>query len=80
MKQSLSKLLLTLWTPDPIILPKGKGYGHPPDAIIALPGWLSDEDVKYFTTKFDKKALLKESTITKVLICNAPLFLVTLYI
>ncbi|KAH9765921.1 AB hydrolase-1 domain-containing protein [Citrus sinensis] len=28
----------TLWTPDPIILPKGKGYGHPPDAIIALPG------------------------------------------
>ncbi|GAY35848.1 hypothetical protein CUMW_018920 [Citrus unshiu] len=36
---------LTLWTPDPIILPKGKGYGHPPDAIIALPGWLSDEDI-----------------------------------
>ncbi|GAY35849.1 hypothetical protein CUMW_018920 [Citrus unshiu] len=42
-----------------------KGYGHPPDAIIALPGWLSDEDIKYFTTKFDKNALLKESTITK---------------
>ncbi|KAH9683560.1 AB hydrolase-1 domain-containing protein [Citrus sinensis] len=32
------KEFLTLWTPDPIILPKGKGYGQPPDAIIALPG------------------------------------------
>lgn len=54
--ETVIKEFLTFRTPGPIILPKGKGFGHPPDAPIALPSWLSEEDVKYFTAKFDKKS------------------------
>ncbi|XP_052290669.1 uncharacterized protein LOC102631302 isoform X2 [Citrus sinensis] len=53
--ETVIKEFLTFRTPGPIILPKGKGFGHPPDAPMALPSWLSEEDVKHFTAKFDKK-------------------------
>lgn len=48
------KGFLTYRIPGPIYLPKGKGFGHLPDTPIALPSWLSEEDVKYYTTKFEK--------------------------
>ncbi|XP_061994053.1 uncharacterized protein LOC133711991 [Rosa rugosa] len=46
---------LTLRHPGPLFLPKGKGFGHPPDAPIALPSWLSEDDVNYYVSKFEKK-------------------------
>ncbi|XP_031268438.1 uncharacterized protein LOC116126896 [Pistacia vera] len=48
------KGFLTYRIPGPIYLPKGKGFGHLPDTPIVLPPWLSEEDVKYYTTKFEK--------------------------
>ncbi|KAH9765918.1 AB hydrolase-1 domain-containing protein [Citrus sinensis] len=53
--ETIIKEFFTFWTPGLIILPKGKRFGHPPDVPIALPSWFSEEDVKYFTTNFDKK-------------------------
>ncbi|KAH9765916.1 AB hydrolase-1 domain-containing protein [Citrus sinensis] len=53
--ETVIKEFFTFWTRDRIFLPKGKGFGRPPNTPIALPSWLSEEDVKYFTTKFDKK-------------------------
>ncbi|KAK9933826.1 hypothetical protein M0R45_021001 [Rubus argutus] len=49
------KELLTLRHPGPLFLPKGKGFGHPADAPIALPSWLSEDDVNYYVSKFEKK-------------------------
>jgi pimeloyl-ACP methyl ester carboxylesterase len=49
------KEFLTLRHPGPLFLPKGKGFGHPADAPIALPSWLSEDDVNYYVSKFEKK-------------------------
>ncbi|XP_031277212.1 uncharacterized protein LOC116135640 [Pistacia vera] len=46
---------LTYRTPGPLYLPKGKGFERPSDAEIILPSWLSEDDVKYYTDKFEKK-------------------------
>ncbi|KAM5568919.1 epoxide hydrolase A [Rosa sericea] len=46
---------LTLRHPGPLFLPKGKLFGHPPDAPITLPSWLSEDDVNYYVSKFEKK-------------------------
>ncbi|KAJ4722137.1 Epoxide hydrolase-2 [Melia azedarach] len=53
--EKVLKEILTYRTPGPLILPKGKGFGHPPDFQITLPSWLSEEDIKYYTSKFEKK-------------------------
>ncbi|PRQ39268.1 putative soluble epoxide hydrolase [Rosa chinensis] len=47
--------LLTFRHPGPLFLPKGKLFGHPPDAPIPLPSWLSEDDVNYYVSKFEKK-------------------------
>lgn len=52
--ETVIKEFLTIRTPGPIILPKGKGFGHSPDAQITLPSWVSEQDVKYYAAKFDK--------------------------
>ncbi|KAL5538204.1 hypothetical protein UlMin_044810 [Ulmus minor] len=49
------KEFLTYKNPNPLILPKGKGFGHPSDSPIVLPSWLSQEDVKFYTTKYENK-------------------------
>ncbi|KAL6188554.1 hypothetical protein ACLB2K_039946 [Fragaria x ananassa] len=49
------KDLLTYRHPGPLFLPKGKGFGHPPDAPIPLPSWLSEDDVNYYVSFFEKK-------------------------
>ncbi|CAI0467288.1 unnamed protein product [Linum tenue] len=41
-------------TPAPLYMPKGKPFGHSQDAQIALPPWLSEEDLKHYTDKFEK--------------------------
>ncbi|KAH9683564.1 AB hydrolase-1 domain-containing protein [Citrus sinensis] len=52
--ETVLKEFLTYRNPGPLFLPKGKGFGHPPDAQIALPSWLSEEDVKYYASKYEK--------------------------
>ncbi|KAK3016339.1 hypothetical protein RJ639_005723 [Escallonia herrerae] len=48
------KKFLTFRTPGPLYFPKGKGFGDSPDTPIVLPSWLSQQDVDYFTSKFEK--------------------------
>lgn len=48
------KELLTYRIPKPLMLPKGKGFGHPLDTPIPLPPWLTQQDLDYYTSKFDK--------------------------
>ncbi|EXC03945.1 Epoxide hydrolase 2 [Morus notabilis] len=45
---------LTYRHPGPLFLPKGKGFERPVDVPISLPDWLSEEDLKYYVSKFEK--------------------------
>ncbi|KAJ6852741.1 uncharacterized protein M6B38_253165 [Iris pallida] len=53
-----TKLLITKFLtyskPAPLIVHKGKSFGGSPDTQITLPPWLSEEDINYFASKFDK--------------------------
>ncbi|KAK4773170.1 hypothetical protein SAY87_028189 [Trapa incisa] len=46
--------LLTYRNPGPLILPKGTLFGHPKDTRIELPAWLTEEDINYYTSKYEK--------------------------
>ncbi|KAL7251191.1 hypothetical protein ACSBR1_013092 [Camellia fascicularis] len=50
------KKFLTYRDPTPFFFPKGKGFGDGdlPDTPIILPSWLSEEDVDYYASKFEK--------------------------
>ena len=49
------KHFLTYHDPSPLLLPKGKkAFGDDPDTPIALPSWLSEEEVHYYTSKYKK--------------------------
>ncbi|KAK4256607.1 hypothetical protein QN277_006310 [Acacia crassicarpa] len=48
------KEFLTYRNPGPLYLPKGKEFGHPLDAPIVLPSWLSEEECNYYATKYGK--------------------------
>ncbi|XP_078148851.1 epoxide hydrolase 2-like [Carex rostrata] len=50
----LIKKFLTYRKPKALILPKDKGFGGSMHTIIDLPSWLSEEDVAYYATNFDK--------------------------
>ncbi|XP_044498162.1 epoxide hydrolase A-like [Mangifera indica] len=52
--ETVVKEFFTYRTPGPLFLPTGKGFGHPPNAEIVLPSWLSEDDVKNYTSKFEK--------------------------
>jgi len=45
---------LTYRNPGPILLPKGHIFGDNPDAPIPLPSWLSEEDIAYYTSKYEQ--------------------------
>ncbi|XP_059647731.1 uncharacterized protein LOC132294022 isoform X2 [Cornus florida] len=45
---------LTYRNPGPLYIPKGKGFGGSSDGPIVLPSWLSEEDVDYYATKYEK--------------------------
>lgn len=45
---------LTYRTPGPLFFPKGKGFGDSPDTPVVLPPWLTEEDVEYNVSKFEK--------------------------
>ncbi|KAJ3676128.1 hypothetical protein LUZ60_003540 [Juncus effusus] len=48
----LMKKFLTYHDPNPVIVPKNKGFSTPPEKELVLPSWLSEEDIDYFTNKF----------------------------
>ncbi|XP_072984271.1 epoxide hydrolase 1-like [Typha latifolia] len=50
----LLKKFLTYRKPKAIIVPKEKGFGGSLDTVISLPSWLSEEDISYFASKFEK--------------------------
>lgn len=52
-KKVLTKFL-THRDPDPFYFPKDKPFGDIHDTPIILPSWLSEEDVEYYTKKFDQ--------------------------
>jgi hypothetical protein len=49
------KNILTTRQTGPPILPKGEfGIGFNPDTFDALPSWLTEDDLAYFASKFEK--------------------------
>ncbi|KAJ9699644.1 hypothetical protein PVL29_005487 [Vitis rotundifolia] len=48
------KHFLTYRNPAPLLLPKGNAFGDDPATPIVLPSWLSEEEVHYYTTKYQK--------------------------
>ncbi|KAI4349680.1 hypothetical protein L6164_010240 [Bauhinia variegata] len=49
------KKFLASRDPRPPCVPKEIGFGGKPGTHVALPSWLSEEDVNYYATKFDQK-------------------------
>ncbi|XP_020593143.1 uncharacterized protein LOC110033488 [Phalaenopsis equestris] len=45
---------LTYHDPAPILIPKDRGFGGSPNQEIILPSWLSEDDINYFASKFNK--------------------------
>jgi len=52
-EERVLKEFLTYHSPAPLYLPKDKGFG-PKDETIVLPSWLTEEDVKFYSSKFQK--------------------------
>ncbi|XP_050218090.1 uncharacterized protein LOC126668904 [Mercurialis annua] len=48
------KEFLSYRNPGPLFLPKGKAFSRPDGTSPVLPSWFSEEDIHYYTTKFDK--------------------------
>ncbi|KAI9084792.1 hypothetical protein K1719_033198 [Acacia pycnantha] len=51
--QQVLKHILTTRNAGPPIIPK-EGLGHNANATQALPSWLSEEDLRFYASKFDK--------------------------
>ncbi|KAK9292293.1 hypothetical protein L1049_020257 [Liquidambar formosana] len=49
------KKILTDLKPGPPCLPKGNAFGICPSTSITLPTWFSEEDLDYYTSKYDQK-------------------------
>jgi pimeloyl-ACP methyl ester carboxylesterase len=53
--EKIIKEFYTYRDPGPLYMPRGKGFnGRPLDTHITLPPWLSQEDINYYTTKYEK--------------------------
>ncbi|KAG5559879.1 hypothetical protein RHGRI_003239 [Rhododendron griersonianum] len=52
--REVEKKFLTYRDPGTFYFPKGKGFESFPDTPDILPSWLSEEDVDYYTSKFEK--------------------------
>nr|XP_043635691.1 epoxide hydrolase A-like [Erigeron canadensis] len=48
------KKFLTSRNPGLLCVPKEVGFGGKPNAKITLPSWLTEDDVNYFATKFER--------------------------
>ncbi|GAV66973.1 Abhydrolase_6 domain-containing protein [Cephalotus follicularis] len=52
--KELMKILLTSFSPHPLLIPKETGIrGFP--LVSRLPSWLSEEDINYYSCKFNQK-------------------------
>lgn len=49
----IMKFILSYRIPGPLIMPKGKLF-DPSTQQVALPSWISEEDINYYTSKFRK--------------------------
>ncbi|KAK8633611.1 hypothetical protein V6N13_014455 [Hibiscus sabdariffa] len=49
------KRIISSRKPGPPCLPKDNAFGIEPDTPIALPPWFSEEDLSYYTNKFNQK-------------------------
>ncbi|KAL4379599.1 hypothetical protein GQ457_02G036500 [Hibiscus cannabinus] len=49
------KRIISSRKPGPPCLPKDNAFGIEPDTPIALPPWFSEQDLSYYTNKFNKK-------------------------
>ena len=49
------KNILTSRKPGPLNLPKGREFKTEAESAVALPSWLSEEDLNYYATKFEQK-------------------------
>ncbi|XP_019058451.1 PREDICTED: bifunctional epoxide hydrolase 2-like isoform X2 [Tarenaya hassleriana] len=52
--ERVMRRFLTYRTPWPFMIPKDKSFWGPLDSPIPLPSWLSEEDVQYYVSKFEK--------------------------
>ncbi|KAF3620264.1 hypothetical protein FXO38_30096 [Capsicum annuum] len=52
--KAILKKFLTYRDPAPFYFPKGKGLDAIPDAPAALSSWLSEEELDYYASKFEK--------------------------
>ncbi|KAI3942412.1 hypothetical protein MKX01_009665 [Papaver californicum] len=50
--EKVLRKILTLRSPAPLMIPKDEGF--PTDVPNTLPSWLSEEDIHYYTTKWEK--------------------------
>ena len=48
------KKFLTSRNPRLLRVPKEVGFGGNPNANITLPSWLTEEDINYYATKFNR--------------------------
>lgn len=51
----LIKKFLTSRKPELLVVPKEVGFGGSPHKPIAMPSWLSEDDVNYYANKFNQK-------------------------
>ncbi|KAH7847919.1 hypothetical protein Vadar_031620 [Vaccinium darrowii] len=52
------KKIITDRNPGPPSLPKGNPFGISPNASPQLPSWFSEDDLKYYVSKFEQKEML----------------------
>ncbi|KAF6176747.1 hypothetical protein GIB67_031558 [Kingdonia uniflora] len=50
--KTVLKKFLTYRDPGPLMIPTDKGFA--PNGPITLPCWLSEKDIDYYTTKYEK--------------------------
>lgn len=53
--EEVLKKILTDQTPGPPRLPRENPFGISPNASPPLPSWFSEDDLKYYTDKFEHK-------------------------
>ncbi|KAM7278283.1 hypothetical protein ACFE04_005417 [Oxalis oulophora] len=54
--ERIIKEFYTYRDPGPLFIPRGKGFnGRPLDSQITLHPWLSQEDINYYTTKYENR-------------------------
>ncbi|MCL7037362.1 hypothetical protein MKW94_023976 [Papaver nudicaule] len=51
---SLMRTLLTFRRTGPLLVPKGVSFGTLPDTPVPLPSWLTEDDIQYYASKFEK--------------------------